>query len=247
MLSIIIPTYNEAEYVGRLLESLCGQTYRNFEVIVVDASSKDGTEKIVKNFSGKLDLKFFRQNGKGVANARNYGAGLAKYDLLLFLDADVILKNYFLERALKEFEKRALDAASAYMRPQEGEFMGIFREKRAWDVVAWQIFFNVVIGVAQYIYPGAIGICIFCKKSIHNKTGGFDETIKLGEDFEYIGRVSKIGKFRVMYRSVFVSVRRAEMEGRLKNLSKYFLATVYKLFFGDVRTDFFKYKFGQYK
>ncbi|MBI4095531.1 MAG: glycosyltransferase [DPANN group archaeon] len=246
MLSIIIPTYNETRYVGKLLQSLCNQTYKDFEVIIADANSKDNTEKVVNSFAEKLRLRFIRQAGKGVANARNCGAKIASGDLLLFLDADVVLKNYFLEFALREFEKRALNAASVYMRPIEGEF-GLFGRKRAWDRLVWQIFFNTVIGVSQYIYPGAIGICIFCKKNIHNKIGGFDETIKIGEDFEYIGRASKIGKFRVMYRSIFVSVRRAEMEGRLRNLLKYVLVTIHKIFFGEIRTDFFKYKFGQHK
>jgi len=247
MLSIIIPTLNEAEYIGKLLQSLCEQTYKEFEVIVVDAHSPDKTSGIAKNFSEKLKLKIVYQDGKGVANARNHGAKLAKGDLLLFLDADVILKDYFLESAIAEFSRRKLGAASVYMRPLEGEFVGIFGEKRAWDQIMWQLFFNFVIGVSQYIYPGAVGICIFCKKEIHEKIRGFDESIKLAEDFEYVRRASQFGKFRVMQRTVFVSVRRAELEGRLRNLLKYILAAIHKIFFGEIKSDVFKYEFGKYK
>ncbi len=247
MLSIIIPTLNEEENIGNLLQSLACQTRKDFEVIVVDAKSQDNTESVAKQFCDELDLKIVYQPGKGVANARNHGAKLAKNDLLLFMDADVVLKDYFLESALAEFHRRNLGSASVYMRPREGEFAGIFKEKRAWDVVAWQIFFNTVIGLSQYFYPGAVGVCIFCKKEIHDKIKGFDETITLAEDFEYVGRAAKLGKFRLLRRSVYVSVRRADMEGRLHLLLKYISAAVYKVFVGEMRANEFKYEFGQYK
>ncbi len=246
MLSIIIPTLNEEENIGNLLQSLVGQTRKDFEVIVVDAKSKDNTESIVKRFSDEFDIKIVYQPGKGVANARNHGATLAKYDLLLFLDADVVLKNYFIESAVAEFNRRKLGAASVYMRPRDCQPCELQLEKKAFDKVTWQIFFNTVIGLAQYVYPGAVGVCIFCKKEIHDKIKGFDETITLAEDFEYVGRAAKLGKFRLLRRSVYVSVRRADMEGRLRLLLKYILAAVYKIFVGEMRANEINYKFGHY-
>ena len=132
------------------------------------------------------------------------------------------------------------------MRPITSE-SGVLGEKRVADKLMWQILFNLVIGVSQYAGLGSNGACIFCKKSLHDKINGFDPTIKLAEDFDYTQRASRWGKFRILRRTTFVSMRRADVEGRLRLLVKLTFATIHKIFLGNIRSDVFKYEFGHYK
>src|SRR4051812_5897213 len=86
--SVVIPTYNEATYVDRLLEALAKQSFKDFEVIVSDAESKDGIDRVVRSFTSKLDVRLVESPPQGPGAGRNRGAELAQGDWLLFLDAD---------------------------------------------------------------------------------------------------------------------------------------------------------------
>ncbi len=245
-LSIIIPTLNAENYVGRLLQSLCEQTYKDFEVIVVDGQSEDDTISAAAKFADKLKLRVINSPKRNVAYQRNLGAANARGELLLFLDADIILKNNFLECCIAEFNSRCLDVASCYLRPMEGR-QGVLNIFRIWDILVWQLFFNAILCVAQYTYPVSPGGGTFVKKWVHEKVGGFDETIKLAEDHEYAKRTAKFAKFRILRKTMFVSMRREDTDGRVRVLVKYVLATFHKFFFGEIRSDVFKYQFGHYK
>ncbi len=246
MLSVVIPTYNEEDYVSKLLQSLCEQTYKDFEVIVVDGQSEDNTISAAKIFSDKLKLRIIMSPERGVAYQRNLGAASANGDLLLFLDADILLKNYFLERALNEIAERQLDIAGCYLRPLEAK-AGRFSVPRILDIVIWQVFFNSVLCAAQYAYPCSPGGGTFSKKWLHKRLGGYDCSVKLAEDHDYSRRAAKIAKFRLLRRAIFVSMRREELEGRIKILVKFIFATLHKFFLGEIRSDVFKYRFGHYK
>ena len=246
MLSIIIPTYNEEDYIGKLLQSLCEQTYGDFEVIVVDGQSEDDTISAAKMFSDKLSIQIINSSERNVAYQRNLGVANAKGDLLLFLDADILLKDYFLGRALDEIKARQLDIAGCYLRPLEAR-AGKFSVQRVLDIAIWQLFFNTVLCAAQYAYPCSPGGGTFSKKWLHERLGGYDTSIKLAEDHDYSRRAAKITKFRLLRRAIFVSMRREELEGRIKILVKFIFATFHKFFLGEIRSDVFRYKFGHYK
>jgi len=84
--SIIVPTFNLARYIGRALESVFGQTYTDYEVIVVDDGSTDNTRDVLALYAGKL--RYYHQVNKGVAAARNRGLTQATGELIAYLDAD---------------------------------------------------------------------------------------------------------------------------------------------------------------
>jgi len=88
-ISVIIPTYNRARELDRCLNSLVLQTYKNFEVIVCDDGSTDGSKKVVDNFMGRLDLTYiFCENFGGPARPRNLGIRTATSPYIAFLDSD---------------------------------------------------------------------------------------------------------------------------------------------------------------
>ena len=97
MFSIIIPLYNKAPYIAKAIQSVAAQTYKEFELIVIDDGSTDesleklrvlSTELGEKNPEFIAKLKIVEQQNQGVSNTRNNAVKLAKYDYIAFLDAD---------------------------------------------------------------------------------------------------------------------------------------------------------------
>jgi glycosyltransferase involved in cell wall biosynthesis len=105
-ISVVIPTFNEKEVLEDCIESLGAQTYTDFEIIVVDDGSKDGTFEILKNLKKTLpNFKFTKQHHGGAGAARNLGAKLANGEILVFVDADMTFNENFLEKLVSPIEK----------------------------------------------------------------------------------------------------------------------------------------------
>ncbi len=104
--SIIVPVYNRPAEVADLLESLAGQTARNFEVILVEDGSTVPCREIAERYSGKLDLKYFFKENEGRSIARNYGMERASGTFFIFFDSDcVIPADYFAKLNAMAVEK----------------------------------------------------------------------------------------------------------------------------------------------
>jgi glycosyltransferase involved in cell wall biosynthesis len=99
MLSIIIPTYNEKEHIGRLLGCLRPQLTGSDELIVVDSHSEDGTADIAREHGARVLLE--PKNGNGLA--RNAGARVARNDIVVFVDADCVPSDDFAKRIRSHF------------------------------------------------------------------------------------------------------------------------------------------------
>jgi len=229
MISIIIPALNEEKYLPKLLENIKKQELNDYEVIVADFNSKDKTREIAKGFGCKI------AKGGLPPEGRNNGAKKAKGNLLFFIDADSLLSKNFFNNTLNEIKKKSLDVGSCRTYPLSSNLID--------QLYFW--LFNLWIAATQFFYPNASGSCIFCKKSLHNKIRGFDEKIRLSEDMDYVKRASKYGKFGILKNAkAYTSVRRFEKEGRFQLGLKLFLSVVYRIIFGEIKTDIFKYKLG---
>lgn len=231
MLSIIIPTLNEEEYLPILLSQIKKQNFSDYEIIVADAGSKDKTVEIAKSFGCTI------VKGGLPAKGRNEGAKVAKGDLLLFMDADnIFLPDGFLEKLISEFKKRNLGVASFPIYPAGNWF----------DKIAYFLY-NSWAKISQNFLPHATN-SILIKKEIFEKVGGFDEEIKIGEDHDLARRAAKISKFGfIETKPVFTSARRFELEGRILTYGKYILAGIYMLFFGPIKRNIFLYRFDELK
>lgn len=97
LVSVIIPTYNEEEDIVACLESLRNQTYQNQEVIVVDDGSTDSTIELIQKFGGVIIIK---QAHQGPGAARNLGASEAKGEILVFIDADMVLFPDYIDKLI---------------------------------------------------------------------------------------------------------------------------------------------------
>ncbi len=238
MLSIIIPTLNEEKYLPLLLESIKKQNFDDdFEIIVADAGSEDKTVEVAKNYGCKV------VSGGLPAKGRNQGAAAAQKELFLFLDAETLLPEKFLEKILLEFKERNLDVASCGLEPIGTEWV----PKIIFPKFFYDLLYNWPAKFLENAFPFASSL-ILVKKEIHQRLKGFDEGIKIAEDHNYARRAAKISKFGFLSSSKlpFFS-RRCQKEGILKTFLKYLSCNFLNLSLGDVRTDIFNYNFGQYK
>ncbi|MDI9618177.1 MJ1255/VC2487 family glycosyltransferase [Methanothermobacter sp.] len=229
-LSIIIPTYNEEEYLPALLESIRKQDFKDYEVIVADADSEDNTRKIAEKYGCRV------VDGGMPAAGRNRGAEVARGELLLFLDADLVLTDGYLREAVEEFESENLGIAITQMIPLS---------TRRRDKILHE-FANRFMILVESIKPHGAGCYgILTRKELHERVCGFDESLDFGEDTDYIERIGKISRFRVLRKPrVLVSIRRLEKEG-LRNLAfKYTKSTIYDFMGKKVSADDLKYEFG---
>lgn len=102
LVSVIIPSYNVEQYITYTIESVLNQTYRNFEVIVVDDGSSDRTvDKIIELAKNDSRLKLIVQENKGVSYARNVGIDNSRGEMLAFLDSDDFYEPSFIEKMVK--------------------------------------------------------------------------------------------------------------------------------------------------
>jgi glycosyltransferase involved in cell wall biosynthesis len=171
MLSILICTLNEELYLPMLLESIKAQnTDFDYEVLIIDAGSTDKTAEVAKKFAVN-----FIPTERGIAHQRNFGATQARFENLLFLDADVVLPNGFLQNALTEIHKNDILVAGTKIFAAEKSI--------AFRMIYWT-YSNTYYEIVRWFNPVIHGCSIFVTKTIHNLIGGFKQGIMF-EDFKY--------------------------------------------------------------
>ena len=211
-ISIIIPTYNEEEYLPKLLESIKSQDFTDYEVIVADAQSIDNTREIAEEY-GCIVVE-----GGLPGPGRNRGAEAAKGEILLFLDSDLELTENYLSNVIEEFESEDLGIAITQMTPLSEKK----RDKYLHDLANW-----FMIAVENIKPHGAGCYGIISRKELHDECEGFDENLSFGEDTDYIERLAEISEFKVLRNArIGVSTRRLEEEGLYTLLKQYGKSTV---------------------
>lgn len=230
MITIVIPTKNEEAVLPRLLDSIRRQTLQPREIIVADAGSTDRTREIATSYGARV------VEGGLPGPGRNRGAEAATTDLVLFLDADVELRDpEFLERSVGEMLERKLDLATCDVFPLSDDWVDHVLHKA----------YNVYARAWGDVFPHAPGFCMFARRSLHQKIGGFDEAVLFCEDHDYARRAAKSGTFGFLRSTkIPVSIRRLDRDGRVNIAIKYTLAELHLATLGPIKHDKFKYTFG---
>ena len=212
ILSIIIPTYNEEEYLPVLLESIKKQNFSDYEVIVADANSTDRTREIAEEYGCVI------VDGGLPAVGRNNGAKVAKGEYLIFLDSDLVLTDDYLRNVIYEFKMERLGIGITQMLPMSNKI----EDKLFHDFANY-----FMIGVENIKPHGAGCYGIIAKKELHDECNGFDESLTFGEDTDYIERLAKKEPFKVLRNAkIGVSTRRLEEEGITTLIKQYGKSTV---------------------
>jgi glycosyltransferase involved in cell wall biosynthesis len=108
--SIILPTYNRANLISETIKSVLGQSFVDFELIVVDDGSKDHTQKVVNSF-GDVRVKYFYQNNSERSAARNNGIEKSEGKFICFIDSDDLFHESHLQVLFDEIEKHSFERA----------------------------------------------------------------------------------------------------------------------------------------
>ena len=118
--SVIVPVYNVENYIDDSLASICGQSYENLEIWLIDDGSSDGSLKKCEEWVAKDSrIKVYQQENAGASAARNKGIELATGEYLLFMDADDWIEKNMIEVLYTEAEKNHADAACCILREDE--------------------------------------------------------------------------------------------------------------------------------
>jgi glycosyltransferase involved in cell wall biosynthesis len=187
--SVIIPNYNYAQYVGKAIESVLLQTYSNLEVIVVNNGSTDDSLEILKAFEGKI--KLIDQVNLGQSGARNSGLLHATGDLIAFLDADDFWEPTKLEKqidlineefqlvysGISTFYEGAISDAEVLLPVYKGDCSSFFLDRPAASIV--------LSGESTAIFT----------KLLMERVGAFDLELNSSAGWDFFRRASELTNF----------------------------------------------------
>jgi glycosyltransferase involved in cell wall biosynthesis len=182
LVSVVIPTYNYAHFIGEAIDSAFSQSYRDFEIVVVDDGSTDNTKEFVSRFP---DVRYLYQTNKGIAAARNAGLLNSRGDYLVFLDADDRLLPNCLEAGVNSLED---NPACAFV---SGQWQRIAEDGKALPPVP-----GVVVkedhyrAFLDYNYVGTVGQVMF-RRRVLEAVKGFDSSAPGCDDIELYLRIAR--------------------------------------------------------
>ena len=209
-ISIIIPTYNEEKYIGRTLESIKRQDYKDIEVILADSDSSDATRSIARRVYPKTKVMVKKRRGVGIAC--NAAARAAKGRLLMFLDADTSITRGLLQAYIKAFEERGVVAATGPIIPLEEAKKSVRIGYKIVSVYLVKAFMKIG-------RPSTISSNLMVRRRAFLKLGGFSTKMNTYYDWDLSNRLRNIGRIVFVDRAIAkTSVRRIEKWG----MARYF-------------------------
>ena len=188
--SLIIPVYNRPEEVDELLDSLTRQTFRDFEVIVVEDGSQERCEAVAGKYADRLDIKYLEKPNSGPGQSRNYGAERSQGEYLIVLDSDVVLPEGYLEAVERELKENPCEAFGGPDRAHES-----FTPVQKAINYSMTSFFTTggIRGGKKKLdkfYPRSFNMGI--RRDLYEQLGGFSN-MRFGEDIDFSIRIFKSG------------------------------------------------------
>lgn len=235
--SIIIPTLNEQDYIPHILSDLQKQKEKDFEVIIVDATSQDKTKQYVEKFRHFLPIRFLEVKKQNVSFQRNFGAQKARGRYLFFIDADSGIRASLTKQLKKTIVKNKGLVFIPWISPDE---------KTAQAILVFNLI-NFFVELSQnFNKPFSTGGTMIVETNTFHAIGGFDEKLFLAEDHNFIQRAYQWGVRAKFLRNMKVEfcLRRMKREGELSLFYKSLVATLHILLRGDIKTKIFDYSMG---
>lgn len=192
LITVVITTHNYAGYLPKAIESIINQTYKNFEIIVVDDGSTDNTKSIIDQYQF---VTYLYQENKGVSAARNAGIAKAKGNYLVFLDADDWLEKDALEQNYNVIRDKP-DVAFV-----SGNYIFLRAEKGTTELVSVEANGDHYARLLQSNYIGMLAAVMF-QRWIFNEIQ-FDESLPSCEDYDLYLSVAR--KHPVVHHQHFIA------------------------------------------
>lgn len=204
MISVVIPLYNKEMQIAHTLQSVFHQSFQDFEVVIVDDGSTDGSVDLVKKF-GDSRLRLIHQKNAGVSAARNRGIEESKGDLIAFLDADDEWKPEYLATQYRLYQKypdSSVFACNYEFRDIEGKVTPTII--RTLPFTGEDGILSNYFEVASCSHPPLWTSAVVVKKQAIQAIGGFPVGIKSGEDLLTWARLAVNGK--IAYSKISLAV-----------------------------------------
>jgi glycosyltransferase involved in cell wall biosynthesis len=204
-LSLVIPVYNRPEEVNELLQSLSKQTFKDFEVIIVEDGSDKKCDKIVNEYKDFLSLSYFYKENTGPGLSRNFGSDKAKGTYIIFLDSDCVIPEKYIQTVQEYLEKDFVDS-----------FGGPDKALETFSTLQKAINY----GMTSFLTTGGIrggekslekfhprSFNMGYSKEVYEKTKGFSK-MRFGEDIDMSIRIIKNGFRTALIKDAYVFHKR---------------------------------------
>lgn len=188
-ITALIPAYNVEEYIRRSIDSALNQTFKPFEIIVIDDGSTDGTRNIVESYGDKVTY-VYKKNG-GSSSARNLGIELAKGEWIAFLDSDDQWEKIHLENFVKVIKQKPdlmwYGAPVRHIEEKTGKTLFEYNEKQNRKLVKDLYFKDYLSALPPAGFFSSPTMIIH--KKVFNKVGYFNTDLKTAEDIDMWFRI----------------------------------------------------------
>jgi GT2 family glycosyltransferase len=223
--SVIIPTYNSAEYISQTLDSVLAQTFQDFEILVVDDGSTDPTQQVI---SAKFPtVRYLYQENRGVSAARNLGIRCSKGEYIAFLDSDDTISREKLKIQVQYFDSHP-DVGLVYSGWETMDINGSKTARAARPGKEGNLLKEILLREVFFTIGSTL-----VRRSVLDQTGFFDEALLASEDVDLYIRMAYAGvrfgyvdellfQYRIHPSSLTASYEAAYIESWVPHLQKFF-------------------------
>ena len=193
--SVIVPVYNRPDEVDELLESLCSQTFKDFEAIIVEDGSQKPCKDVCDKYASILDLHYYLKSNSGPGQSRNYGVERAHGEYVIILDSDVVLPTTYLEATDKSLTSHLspLTSIVAWGGPDAAHpsFTPV-QKAISYSMTSFFTTGGIRGGKAKLdkFYPRSFNMGI--RRDVYQQLGGFSK-MRFGEDIDFSYRIVEAG------------------------------------------------------
>lgn len=201
--SVIVPVYNRPQEVAELLESLCLQTNKNFEVIIVEDGSSVSSQQVYETYASKLSIKYFFKQNSGPGPSRNFGFEKATGDYFVLFDSDCVIPPHYFAAVDKFLAIKSVDAWGG---PDRGrEDFSLLQQAMGFTMSSFWTTGGIRGGKKENFQPRSFNMGIHRK--VFEQTRGFSFD-RFAEDIELSIRIRKLGFSTALIPDAFVFHKR---------------------------------------
>jgi glycosyltransferase involved in cell wall biosynthesis len=202
--SIIVPVYNRPDEVDELLESLCSQTLKDFEVIIVEDGSQKPCKDVCDKYASILDLHYYNKENSGPSQSRNYGVERAEGEYVIILDSDVVLPTGYLEATEKELTANSQEPIAAWGGPDASHpsFTPI-QKAISYSMTSFFTTGGIRGGKKKLdkFFPRSFNMGI--RRDVYQQLDGFSK-MRFGEDVDFSYRIVEAGYQTYLFSDAWV-------------------------------------------
>ena len=203
--SVVIPVYNRPQEVDELLESLCQQSYQNFETLIIEDGSENKCKDIVDAYTDRLNIRYYYKENSGQGFSRNFGFERAQGDYLIVFDSDCLIPSHYFETVNDYLEHHQVDA---YGGPDRAHTDFTQVQKAISYAMTSPLTTGGIRGNKRHagtFHPRSFNMGI--SREVFDETGGYRIT-RMGEDIEFSIRIIESGFTTALINEAYVYHKR---------------------------------------